>query len=286
MTMHRKILLILVTIGIGFVAMLYSNRQILSEKPSSIDSTDALKKEQLAKTVDHKNQSTQMKKTLREKIRKGKGMTPSGLVDQSNEKTSDQMPDEEYIKQRIAKVMEAHRQRMGEQKEQESPEEKAERKRKKKLNAQILNNLVGVESTFFAFGRAVDMSIVSGIGEDAIFYEFLEDFERQALQNPVIAQTTDTYMNTFLGTLEGIESTNVVMTDFQCGQASCIASFNSYDNDDWSDFIRLRKEFFNEKYPANTYVEYPQIVEEGTTLHRIFFSINGNIDGFYESGGT
>lgn len=131
MTMHRKILLILVTIGIGFVAILYSNRQILSEKSSSIDSTHALKKEQLAKTVDHINQSTQMKKTLREKIRKANGMPPSGLVDQSNKKTSDQMPDEEYIKQRIAKVMEAHRQRMGEQKEQESPVKKLKESEKR-----------------------------------------------------------------------------------------------------------------------------------------------------------
>lgn len=277
---NKKILLIFGSIGAVIVAILYFQFQ-QHKKTELTKLTDTLITGQsLSKEQDKIVHLIPVEKSNN----KNPEVVNTGLPHQKmklNTVANVDYNEEEYIKQTIANALERHRKFKGKE-AKETPEEKVERERIWQKNAKIIDNLEGVESTFFALDRAINTSLIKGIREDSTFYNVLDEYEKRALDDPIITQTTQLYSDTFLGTLESTENTNIVMTDFQCGQASCLGSFHSYNNADWYNFIRSRNELFGERFPFRMFVDYPQIIDDNTAIHRIFFAYNGNIDAMYK----
>lgn len=288
--MNKKILLVLGGVGVALATTyLIQNRlsqqeQVEMAKTSNIQAPVNKTVTEPESKIHKKTSSHQraLKKSTVKKIEAVKTVFTNDEMSLKNDANID-YKDEEYIKDRIAKALEAHRKFKGKE-DKETPEQKAERERIWQENAKIIDNLQGVESTFFALDRAINTSIIEGIREDETFYDVLDQYQQSALDDPIVTRTTQLYSDTFLGTLESSENDTIVMTDFQCGQASCLGSFHSYNNADWHDFIKKRNELFGERFPYKTFINFPQIIDENTAIHRIFFAYNGNIDAMYSPG--
>ena len=164
-------------------------------------------------------------------------------------------------------------------KEQNMLEKKLiEEEYKKKKNKEVIENLEGIESNFIVDGNKVDMSIIQGIQNDDIFSEFLDEMGKIAANNQGIIDTTNSYYDSFSEASKNLESGYIQIDDFQCGEATCIASFTAENRESWNEFLANRS---NEDYPYYTFGNYPSINEDGTIQHRVFFSINSNVNTMY-----
>ena len=258
MRLTNKKILFATLIVASILVILYFNKRSISQNLASKKKS----KENVQLSSNNKTQKRQTK-----------------IIPSQDEVFND---DESEISKKITLALEEHRKLQGNNTNISKIEEE-EKSQQRKINAEILENLIGLENTFFIHGRAVDMSVVSisGMFDDSTFYQFLDDLEKNAQANPETLDTNNAYLNSFYGALESLENAQIHINEFQCGQASCIGSFNSFNNSDWNNFISARRNLFNEEYPLNTFVDYPQIIDDGSTVHRIFFSFNGNIDAFF-----
>jgi hypothetical protein len=154
-------------------------------------------------------------------------------------------------------------------------------KQNKSLPAIKKDNEISVESAFLIKGMGVDMKFLEGMKDGEIFDMSINSLEDESFgnkeaqknrkyYNELILQDIQDYMNTN-------ENSNIDILNLQCGISSCLSVMSSNDEPTWRSFFNS----FLENAPENsifTTNDVSYIDASGNTLHRIFFSIDEDIN--------
>ncbi len=137
-----------------------------------------------------------------------------------------------------------------------------------------------IESIFIIEGAGVDMKFLDAMKDGEIFNLSIQSLAQAAKSNKQALQNRDYYKDLLerqaLEQMKIKQTTSIDIEDIQCGISSCLGIMSASSQDDWKSFY---DSFINNpENPIYTSNDITFIDEYGNSFHRVFFSIDENIN--------
>lgn len=137
-----------------------------------------------------------------------------------------------------------------------------------------------IESIFIIKGVGVDMKFLDAMKDGEIFNLSIQSLAQAARNNKEALQNRDYYKDLLerqaLEQMKTKQTTSIDIEEIQCGISSCLGVMSASSQDDWKSFY---DSFINNpENPIYTSNDITFIDEYGNSFHRVFFSIDENIN--------
>lgn len=153
---------------------------------------------------------------------------------------------------------------------------------KNNTKGKLKDHLVGIEAAYITDNNQADFSIIQGIMDKDIFNDFINQLSEETFNNPDTQDVSEQYANSFLDAATNLESGQIELNDFQCGQVSCVGSLTTYGDGVWEEFLASRfPSGYDGDYPVYSLGNFTVANDDGSIEHRIFFSTTDEINGIF-----